>query len=160
MTRNDKILVCTGAIFVAVVLLTCGYFAFIVYINWPPSPIAENIAVTGEWAEITPSRPLNASHRSQYLNLRIANFDAHSSPNISEIKLPDGRVVKPEIEIYDEDGEMRNMRHSGFVRKYFDGVVFRPSGDLSSDKRYTKIRIRSDVPFTCEGIYWIDYNPK
>ncbi|MEO5858063.1 MAG: hypothetical protein ABIR33_03850 [Pyrinomonadaceae bacterium] len=160
MTTKNKVIVCLGVVSGTISLLIFGYFALIVYINWPASPIAENIHVTSEWTDITVDPALKAKHRSQSLNLRIADFDMGSSPNVSEIKLPDGTIVRPEIEIYDEAGQRLAMRHSGFGRKYFDAVVFRPVESLAPARRYSKIRIRSDVPFTCQGIYWIDYDPK
>ncbi len=160
MIMKNKVLICIGTVFGVVTLVIFGYFALIVYINWPPSPIAENIRVTREWTDITLSPALKATHKSQSLKLRIANFDLDSNPSVSEIKLQDGIVVRPEIEVYDETGQGQSMLHSGFGRKYFDAAVFRPTGDLAADRRYSKIRIRSDVPFTCEGIYWVDYEPK
>jgi len=160
MTKKNKVVISLGAMSGLVILLILGYIALIIYVNWPASPVAENIAVGPEWVEIAIEPGLGAKHRSQTLNLRIENFAIDSNQKISEIRLVDGTVITPEIEIYDDEGQKLTTRHIGFGRKHFDAVVFRPDGDLNADKRYPKIRIRSAVPFMCEGIHWIDYNPK
>lgn len=160
MTLRNKVVICIGVVSVTALILVFGYVGLIVYLNWPASPIAENVLVTNEWTDINVAPGLEARHRSQSLNLRITGFDLGANNSLSEIKLPDGTVARPEIELYDEDGNRLTFRHIGFSRKYFDAVVFKPVESMAKDRTYSRIRIRSNVPFTCQEIYWIDYDPK
>ena len=157
---KKAVLVIVCAVAGLVVSLVLGYVAIVVYINWPDSPISENINVTPDWTEVHLDNPLTFKYRSQTLKLRIKNFRLDRGSNVKEIVLPDGRVIHPEIEIVDNDGNAVKMDHTGYTLKYFDGVDFRASNSLQPNKVYKVIRIRSDVPFYCEGIYWTDYDPK
>lgn len=148
------------AIVCIVVFLVVSYVALIVYINWPDRPIAKNITVTQEWTEVHLERPLSFNNRSQSLNLKIQDFTLDRGSNIRGIKLPSGMEINPEIEIIDDHGNVVELHHTGFALKYFDAVEFSPSNAVLPDQEYKLIRIRSDVPFHCDGIYWIDYNPK
>jgi hypothetical protein len=143
-----------------VACLVIGYISLIVYLNWPDRPIAENISVTPEWSELHLEQPLTFKYRSQTLKLRIKDFELDRRSNIKEITLPDGRLIHPDIEIVDDGGNAVTMDHAGYTLKYFDGVDFRPSDSVQPSRNYKVIRIRSDVPFYCEGLYWVDYNPK
>ncbi len=136
-------------------LLFACYIGLIIYINWPNDRIlAKNIEITTEWIEITIEPAVKPENRSQSVNLRI-----------KDLKLPDGKLLSPEIELYDDSGNKVEFFHSGSVTKYFVDEVFRAryqnqSIDLPADRRYTKMRIRSDIPFSCDQIYWRDYDPK
>jgi len=78
------------------------------------------------------------------------------------LDLGDGSRVNPQIELYDSAGDTYELRHSGGVRKWVDEAVFRSRGDKPDLRghEFTKIRIRSDVPFICERISWEDHDPK
>ena len=146
---------------IALLLFLFAYIAIIVYVNWPSDrEIAADIRVSREWSEILISPALTTNHRSQSIILKIENFNVDRNSNNFDVRLSDGTVVSPEIEIYDESGTRFEMRRGGFSMKRFDGVVFRPDGDLPSEREYKKVRIRSDIPFNCEQIYWRDYDPK
>jgi hypothetical protein len=156
-------LIIGGGIFAGLVILVfLTYIGIIVYINWPSDrPIAKDVRVSQEWIEIQIDPPLKPSHRSQSVNLRIAEFQHdHNSNSSFDIRLPDGSVIAPEIELYEEDGNRFAMRHGGFSSKIYEDIVFRLSHDLPADRSFTKVRIRSEVPFACEQIYWRDYDPK
>jgi hypothetical protein len=140
--------------------LVFGYIAIIVYINLPDRPIATDIRVNENWTEVRLKNPLTFNNRSQSLNLRIKDFTFDRNSNVAEIRFPDGTKINPEIEILDDRGNAVNMYHSGFAMKYWDAVVFTPPDTIRRNKDYRVIRIRSDIPFYCEGIYWIDYDPK
>ena len=136
-------------------LLFICYLGLIAYINWPNDRIlAKNIGVTTEWIELAIEPPVKAENRSQSINLRI-----------TDLKLPDGKLLSPEIELYDDLGGKVDFFHSGSVTKNYVDEVFRAgyknqSINLPADRRYTKMRIRSSIPFSCDQIYWSDYDPK
>ena len=123
--------------------------------------LATNLMISNEWTEITPDPPLTVRRQIQEINLRIDGFQHDPSASLpGQIKLPDGTIINPEIEVYDEFGNKFELHHSGFVTKFYEDVVFKPESDSTrfttypDDRRYTKIRIRSGVPFECARIYW------
>ena len=158
---KNAVIVGVGIIGGLVTLVLLGYTGFVIYINWPSDRLlAKNVRVSEEWTEIRLDPPLTPSHRSQSIKLNIANFERDTNSNSFAIKLPDGSVIAPEIQLSDEEGNNVQMRHSGFSRKYYEAVVFRPTTKLPTDRPYTKLRIRSDIAFTCDEISWLDYDPK
>ena len=73
-------------------------------------------------------------------------------------------MVEPEVEIYDEQGNMFQLHKTGFAMGRNDYVEFWPGAKndftpLPRNRTYKSLRIRSNVPFVCERINWIDYNP-
>jgi len=157
---KKPILIFIYAVVGLVACLMVGYVAITVYINWPARPIAKNISVSQEWTELHLDHPLTFKHRDQSLKLQIKDFSHERGSRTREIRLPNGTVINPEIEIVPDSGNAVKMQHTGFTYKYFDAIDFRPSDSVQTNARYSVIRIRSDVPFYCEGIYWVDYNPK
>ncbi len=141
--------------------LTFGYVVLIVYINLPGGiTIVKDLPVTPEWTEVAISPSLTPTKRVQNINLRISDFKVDRNSNSFDIKLPDGTIVRPEIEVYDEFGNKFEFRHSGFLMKTYDDVAFSPGQELPRNRSFTKLRIRSNVSFSCEQIYWLDHNLK
>lgn len=158
---RKAVIVGLGIIGGAVIFIFLAYTGFVIYINWPGDRLlAKNVRISQEWTEITVAPSLSTSHRSQSIRLRIANFESDSNSNSFAIRLPDGSVIAPEIELYDEAGNRFELRHSGFSSKYYEAVVFSPAAKLPTDREYTKLKIRSAVAFTCDEINWLDYDPK
>jgi hypothetical protein len=161
----------TAAIIGAVIigLLVLGVFGLAVYryydIRTIDRTLATNLSVSSEWIELSFDPPLRVLRRQQDLNIRIPGLDQvqdRGSP--PQIKLPDGRVIKPELEIYDEFGNrfeynFNGFRHSPatiiFVLKY-DPERYK---SLPQDRSYPRLRIRSDVPFVCERLNWRNSDP-
>jgi hypothetical protein len=149
------VIVGVGIIAGLVMLVFLAYTGVVIYINWPGDHLlARNLRVSQEWIEITVSPPLSPRYRSQSIKLKLDNFSWDSNSNSFAIRLPDGSVITPEIEIYDEDGNKFELQHSGFSSKYYDAVVFRPPAKLPTDRKYTRLRIRSAVAFACDEISW------
>ena len=73
--------------------------------------------------------------------------------------LPDGSIVRPQIELVDKDGETYELNvpslflsNTGEILAYFSG------SDLPNGKTYIKVRIRSDSPVRCNRVFWRNYN--
>src|SRR5258708_34561661 len=120
---KNWVIVGIGSVLGIFTLLIFWYIGLIIYINWPNDrPIAKNLKITQEWTEITVDPPLKPNKIVQEINLRIDNFREDRNSNNFEIKLPDGTVIDPELEIYDENGNKFEFHHSGFVMKWYDDV--------------------------------------
>jgi hypothetical protein len=165
MKKKEAIMIGAGVLGILATVVV-GYIVLIVYVNWPNDrTIAKSVMVTREWTEIDIDPSVTPAKRAQYINLRINDFKVDRNSNSFDIKLPDGKIVAPEIELYDEFGQSFEFHHSGFAMKAYDDVTFTPGPSnqmvkLPADRKYTKLRIRSDIPFSCDQIYWRDYHPK
>lgn len=142
-------------------VLIPGYVGLTIYINRPGGvTIAKGLLVTPEWTDVAIDPAVTAAKQVQNINLRISDFRVDHNSNSFDVRLPGGTVVQPEIELYDELANKFEFRHSGFVRKTYDDVVFSPGPELPKNRRFTKLRIRSNAPFSCGEIYWMDRNLK
>jgi len=160
-----KIILATIITIGSVLLLFILFIASVWLItSWNDKTLAKNLAVTSEWAEINIQPPVKPVNRFQAIYLRPVNFKVDREAKNFDIKLSDGKVVEPEIEIYDEFGNVFQLHKSGFAMSWKDDVEFTPGNntytELPTNRTYTRIRIRSDLPFGYERIKWIDYNPK
>ena len=163
---KNWVIVVIGIVLGISTLLIFGYVSLIIYINWPDDKtIVKKLQVTKEWTEVAIDPSVKPTKQSQYIKLRINDFKVDRSSNSFDIILPDGTIIEPEIELHDEFGNKFEFHHSGFAMKTYDDIVFTPGPlkqlmELPADRQYTKLRIRSDVPFLCDQIYWRDYNLK
>ena len=137
-----------------------AYVYFIIFGN-ADRTIARNLSVTNEWTEVSIDPPVKPSYDHQAIYLRPVGFKVDLAVKGNEIRLPDGTVVEPEVEVYDENGKAFRMHKSGFAMAREDYVEFwpEPTWTLPKNRKYSSVRIRSDVPFVCESVSWIDYSP-
>lgn len=109
--------------------------------------------VSSEWLEIKPKQPLSVERQIQYLILDVADPFEPVYEQWS-LRLRDGTVVKPEVQLVDENGGVYDLTSPALDNK---GIGFRNS-DLPRDRVYRKVRIRSDKPIRLSRIYWRCYN--
>lgn len=158
-----KKIVIAGTVVLGTVLLLlaglAGYFWFVILGDGNQS-IARNVSVTNEWTEIKIDPPVRPRYRHQSIELRPVDFSVDRGSKDFKITLPDGTVIEPEIEIYDESGNVFTTRHTGFTMKSEGYATFSPKPNLPTDRKYTRLKVRSNVPFVCDHMIWIDYDPK
>jgi hypothetical protein len=164
----NKIAFAGITVFAALGLLSCGLTGFVLFINFwnGDRTLAKNLTVSNEWAEINIDPPVIPTYREQAIYLRPVNFKVNRDAKSFEIRLPDGSMVEPEVEMFDVYGNRVQLHHSGFAMGWHDEIEFTPGSDskhpmdLPRNRGFMKLRIRSDMPFVCERIYWIDYDPE
>jgi hypothetical protein len=141
-----------------VVFVVIAYIGFVLALNfWPTDRVlAKDLSVSGDWTEIKIDPELVATYRDQSINLRIPEIDERSG--FDGIKRTDGALLHPESEVIDTSGNVHLLHLSGYGTKFYTDTEFR--GALHKSQKLVKVRIRSDVPFTCSEIYWRDYDPK
>jgi hypothetical protein len=115
--------------------------------------IAGPTTISSEWLEIMPEQPLRVERQIQYLTLDVADPFEPVYDNWS-LRLNDGSVVRPEVQLVDEHGSVYNLTSPALDNK---GIAFGNS-DLPSDRVYPVVRIRSDKPIKLSRIYWHCYN--
>ncbi len=158
-----KTVVVLVAVSFGLVLILGGLVLFIYLMNRTiDQTLATQVAVSKEWIEIIPDSPLTKTRQVQEIDLEIAGFrhDVNDRLPWGQVRLPDGRIIGPTIEAYDESGNKYEFRHSGFTMSRKDLVVYKPIEDINDTIRLTRVRIRSDEPFTCERLFWRDRNLK
>lgn len=120
--------------------------------------IATNISVTSQWVEIIPESPMKVNKQMiQRLFLIIDGYEFDESNDNWQLKISDGTIVEPEIQILDEYGKVYDL-HNGTRIGNLVGFYPKRNGDrfngFPADRTYTKIRIRSNEPFLCSKIIW------
>ena len=163
-----KKIIIAGAVSVGIVLLLLlglvGYFYFVIFGN-ADQRLAKNLNVTSEWTEIKIDPPVEPEYRHQAIYLRPVGFVVDRGAKDFKIRLPEGAVVEPEVEIYDEHNNVFHLHKSGFTmgrNDYVDFTLGTSSNNymtFPTNRTYVYLRIRSDIPFVCDEILWIDYSP-
>lgn len=146
----------------AALLTSCVYRFFHPYLD---RELSGPITISSEWLEITPKEPLRAERVVQYLY--IYTTKPFEPDNRSwGIRLADGSVVVPEVELVDQQGNIYNLKASSFSLEdptranVISGIGFSALEELPKDKVYRAVRIRSDQPIQCSKIIWRCYDPR
>jgi hypothetical protein len=152
------------AALIVVALAGLWVYSVVKRIRFVDQVVAEKIPVAGEWVAVTPPGPLNAAGRSRYLSIAVEG--ASKQPNRlgtpgtqksrpGDVRLADGTVVVPEIQVIDEGGGVYNL--SANFEDYA-GVAYSPSPDAGAG--FTRagaiklIRVRSEAPILISKMTW------
>src|SRR5947209_6933963 len=105
------------------------------------------VTISLDWLEITPDKPLKPERDVQEIMLSleppfIGDFEA------KKIRLPDGSLVFPEVQLIDQNGNTFNLRWGGF-RGHMN-IEFSNFDELPKDRGYRTVRIRSEKPISCK----------
>ena len=126
------------------------YHFFNPYLN---RDVSGPITLSSEWTEIVPKEPLRAERQINDLVLVVAEpFE----PDYEHwaLRLGDGSIVKPEVQLVDEKGNTYNLTSPAIGLKEMElGIL-----DLPKDRVYRTIRIRANKPLKLSKIYWHCYN--
>lgn len=121
------------------------------------SPIATNIRITSEWREFQCEKPYKPKGFSQHITLKITGYECNNPEQDFEIRLKDGRIPRPEIEVIDERGVTLRAEDSQRVGNQI-GFRILPNEaknlSISNERQNLTVRIRSDEPFECESLDW------
>jgi hypothetical protein len=119
--------------------------------------IANNLGVSSEWIDITPQKPLTAKKDCNEIFLSIDGYLYNHEKPFDQIKMPDGTVVKPEIQMVDQDGIAYPMTFGCRVGNSlgFRGVPSTKRDRSVRNRVYMKVGIRSDKPVTLSKVSWV-----
>lgn len=146
--------------------LGCLFILFgsvVAYIFYDASAInqtvATDVSITSEWIELASDSSIKPEKQVQEVVFVIDGYKTDFRDNSFQIKLPNGTVVNPEVQIFDENGNAYELMHSGFTN---NDITFTPktNGGFLKDRNYSKLRIRSDKPFQVSRIIWRNRNLK
>ena len=116
--------------------------------------ISGSILVSSPWLEIVPQQPLTADRQIQYV---IINFAERGAPEVVSrgIRMADGTVVIPEVELVDERGGLFPLRAVAFGE---DAMGFSSDKDLPRDRTYRALKIKANKPIKVSNIHWRCWN--
>lgn len=155
-----------------IVALVAGFAVFLVlvlgglflYLTGRPTDrmLATNLLVSSEWIEIVPDAPLTKTRYVQEIDLEIAGYrhDVNDNLSFGSVRISQGKIVSPQIEAYDKFGQKFEFQHTGYTMSRKDLVGYTATQELPENVQLTRLRIRSDEPFICNGIFWRNRNLK
>jgi hypothetical protein len=159
LSFNQKVLIGIGV----VLSIPVALFALIGYAMMTAlseREIAGPTSSNAEWLEIKPNPPLKPSKESQYLVLDVANPYELEDKSWG-VRLPDGTIVIPEVQLIDEYGNTFNLDQPAM---FSPTSHFTQRGfwmwDLPKDRVYRAVRIRSDKPIQYSRVIWRCENHK
>jgi hypothetical protein len=145
------------------VILIFGFYAYFYYsvkTMYITQTLAKGIEVTSEKREITFEKPLKAEKQIQEIALSIDGYKPDIGEADMNIKLDDGTILEPEIELVDENNNTHQLKSSGQTFKGEEVLVsFREKNKSFEKIAYKAVRIRSNKSFRC-SVYWKDYDLK
>jgi hypothetical protein len=123
--------------------------------------VVYNRTLTSEWSEFTPPKPLKPTKQVQVLVLVVAEPLTKSNLDLEHVKLNDGTVVQPEIQLVDQFGNIfvADVSQSATPSPYNNSVFGYVSG-LPQDRTYTKVRVKSDRELKVSRIVWYCWDGK
>ena len=106
--------------------------------------------VTSEWMQITLDKPLKPERDVQVIMLYleepyVGDFEAKA------VRLPDGTLVQPEVQLLDTAGKTYTLKYYGFFGRKL--IMFTLPDELMG-RDYSTVRLRSDKPIRCKEIIW------
>jgi hypothetical protein len=112
--------------------------------------------LSSEWMEISVDPPLKPDREEHDIVLYLEEPFGRDLET-KGVRLPDGSVITPEIQLIDQDGKSYDLKYYG--KRGPQLIEFTLRGQLDG-KVYPKVRVRSEKPITCKAILWSNWNWK
>lgn len=106
--------------------------------------------LTPEWTEIALETPLKPARDVQVIMLYleepfVGDFEAKA------VRLPDGALVEPEVQLLDKAGNTYALKYYGFFGRKL--IMFTLPDQLTG-RDYGTVRVRSNKTIRCKEIIW------
>ncbi|HEV8426984.1 MAG TPA: hypothetical protein VGQ41_03660 [Pyrinomonadaceae bacterium] len=115
--------------------------------------IRGDTTLTQEWTEITLETPLKPERDVQAVMLHLAE-PYEADLQLNGVRLPDGSLVKPEVQLVDTAGNTYSLNYYGLFGRQL--VIFTLRDQLMG-REYRTVRIRSDKPIHSRRFFWRCY---
>jgi len=150
------VLVCLVATSLLTLQITAKLYRW--YDPYLDQELAGPTTTTSQWLEITPRSPLKVERQRHLVALEL-DKSVHTEDGGSGLVLPDGSVVRPQVELIDQDGESHELNVASlFLSNQGEILAYFSANNLPEEKTYIKVRIRSTRPIHCNRIFWRNYN--
>lgn len=144
-------------------ILAAGCAAFLILMNvcagretFIDRTIKGPTTLNSEWLEIAVSPPLRPERDEHDIVLYLEEPFGRDL-QAKGVRLPDGSVITPEIQVIDLEGKAYDLRFVGMRGPQL--IRFTLRGQLDG-RQYAKVRIRSEKPIRCKEIFWSNWNWK
>lgn len=113
-------------------------------------------SVGADWVSISFAEPMIAKWDMQLIRVETtSSFQVNYAP--LGIRLADGSVVAPELELVNNRGERRPLRLVGLI----PGKEIQFSSDqIERGSTFSQLTIRSPILLVCSQMSWISYMPQ
>lgn len=127
--------------------------------RWRPNPyidrqVAEQQLLGPEWIEIKPDQPLKPVGDYQMIGLTLAPPLEMDLLEPLGVRVSNGSLVVPEVELLTADGITMQTRCSGSRGKT---TLTYSLPDESAKQDYNRIRIRADEEVRLSAVYWTGF---
>lgn len=175
MLKYRKLFFCQLPMFLSILVFALTYSGCSAiyrsgFVSVPRQELSGALTIGSEWIEIIPPAPLKTYGTRQAISVEYSaqGFNYTDDEKGEILNLADGRKTKIEAFLYDSQGEEYELQMiaSGFLlgRKWVKENIATTSEYIipkfPTDRTYTKLKIRSEIPIDCKKIEWIGYNPK
>lgn len=141
----------TGTLVVVVVFAAYNYGVFQRHSPYVDEKISGPLTVSAEWEEIRPKNPLKRTGDHQEVGLYVAEpFSVVvESPRSYGVRMPDGSLVTPEVQVIDAEGNTITLKFSSARGK--KTMTYRlPDNRLE----YRAVRLRAERQIRLDAVYW------
>jgi hypothetical protein len=115
----------------------------------------EPTSASADWGSIPLSKPVIAKWDVQVIYVNVSTKHQSSTDPLG-IRLEDGSIIAPEIELVSKTGQREPFRFVGFSNS---DLVFE-NDHIARGSSFSELRIRSLKPLVCSQIRWVSYMPK
>jgi hypothetical protein len=115
------------------------------------------VTVSSQWVEFSPEKPLLPSKQHQMILLEAEPFEALvvDNSNLERIRLGNGVLLEPEIQLVDSQGNIFVAEvYRSPVPSYLDNSIVGNVRGLPQDRKYTRVRVRSNATVHLARIVW------
>jgi hypothetical protein len=118
------------------------------------------VTLSSNWLEIFPQKPIRVAKQYQdvVLDLDLVEGSVKDNPHLDRMQLSSGVLVQPEIQLFDQNGNVFTASVENFQRNE-NSILWR-THDLPSDRTYIKLRIRNEKPVRLSRVVWHCWNGK
>jgi hypothetical protein len=151
------------AMCVALVVAVCASaLAVAAYQRLKRDPFHERVfhgplAVSYRWEEIKPEPALRPERDKQVLVLGLAEPFV-SGLGDRGVRLPDGTLAVPEVELVAKDGTVYPLKFAGSFGRY--KPFYEKEERFPKDAEFTTVRVRCDNRIELKLLAWTTYNMK
>jgi hypothetical protein len=121
--------------------------------------ITSDVKITSEWREIDPKGQIESIADSNFITIDLEDPFVMKYRD-KKITAPDVEGFHPEIKVVDKDGVEYFFVMAGSTGENRIRYRYTDNRKLPIGKTYTKLFIRSDVPFTARSIFFTYYYVK
>ena len=117
--------------------------------------LAENVLISPEWQQIDTRNLIKVNKDRHFIGV-VLELPLETPYGSGGIKIPSGKIINPEIKLFDDSENEYNLTRSGSGGT--DTSRYEYEGQLPLNKTYTKVLLRSDYPIMTKQILWSGFN--